>query len=221
MDVEAAARLRRPSWRDARLLVGVALVLASVATGARVVALADRTVPVFAARRTLASGAPLTKDVVTVVHVRLTGTQARYLSARAELPQGRILLRVIGQGEIVPLSALGSVSEMARRPVTVPLDAPPAPGLVVGGSADVWASARRRETAAGGVAGSYASPRPIATSVEIASVARAGSALSSARGSSVQVLLDETELPALLDALANGARVAVVPVPGSDPDLAP
>jgi hypothetical protein len=210
-----AARLRRPSWRDARLLLGLLLVLTSVAVGARMMAAADQTTPVFAARRTLPPGTPLTSDAVSVARIRLTGTEAAYLDARQPLPAGRVLLRVIGPGEILPVSAVGSAGELTRRPVTVPLESAPPSGLVTGSLADVWASPRRRD--AGSSAG-FASPRRIATSVEVFHVARAGSTLSAARSASVQVLLDESELPLLLDALANGARTAVVPVPGSAPE---
>src|SRR4051812_3857138 len=95
-----AARLRRPSWRDPRLLIGLALLLSSVAIGARVVALADHTVPVLAARDTLPTGTPLTDDVLKVVRVRLTGSDARYLDATQAIPRGQVLIRTVGAGEI-------------------------------------------------------------------------------------------------------------------------
>jgi len=72
-----ASRLRRPSWRDSRLLIGVVLVFASVAIGARVVAASDRTVPVFAAASTLTSGHAINRSDLRVVRVRLgSGTAA-------------------------------------------------------------------------------------------------------------------------------------------------
>ncbi len=58
-----ASRLRAPSWRDSRLLVGVLLVVLSVVLGAVVVARADDRVPVYAAARhgrPRASGSPPT-----------------------------------------------------------------------------------------------------------------------------------------------------------------
>ena len=45
-----ATRLRRPSWRDSRLLVGVLLVLVSTVLGSVVVARADDRVPVYAVK---------------------------------------------------------------------------------------------------------------------------------------------------------------------------
>ena len=52
----AAKRLRRPSWRDSRLLVGVLLVLLAATLGARAVAAADDRVPVWVAAGDLVAG---------------------------------------------------------------------------------------------------------------------------------------------------------------------
>ncbi len=46
-----ASRLQRPAWRDARLLVGVLLVLAAAVLGSLTVAAADDRVPMYAAAR--------------------------------------------------------------------------------------------------------------------------------------------------------------------------
>jgi hypothetical protein len=207
-----AARLRRPSWRDPRLLVGVLLVLASVALASRLIAEADRTVPVYAARDALSPGTTLSSDVLAVVRVRLAGTDAVYLDAREPVPRGRVLLRSLGAGEIVPESSTGLASALLTRPVTVPLEGPASNALVKGSLADVWASPRRRDT---GASTGYGEPRRIARAVEVSDVVRPGEGLAAGRSASVEVLLDETELPLVLDALANEARTAVVPVPGS------
>ena len=49
-----ANRLRRPTWKDSRLLVGLLLVLLSTALGGFVVSRAEDTVPVYAAKADLA-----------------------------------------------------------------------------------------------------------------------------------------------------------------------
>jgi hypothetical protein len=214
MPTAPAARLRRPSWRDGRLLVGLVIVLASVALGARVVAMADDTVPVYAARTALPPGTSLRSGDLVVARARITGTEGRYLSAGSPLPAGRVLLRAVGAGELVPLSAVGPASALTTRPVTVPLEGVPPEGLVTGALADVWASERNAGTGAGT---QYGEPRRLARAVEVFHVAEDRGSLAASSGSSVEVLLDEAELPLVLDAIANEARTAVVPVPGSAP----
>jgi hypothetical protein len=208
-----AARLRRPSWRDPRLLIGLFLVLASVAIGARVVAAADHTVPVYAARTTLATGTPLRAGVLEVVRMRVTGSRAQYLDARAAVPPGQVVLRTIGAGEVLPRSAIAPADQMDERPVSIPMDTAPPTGLSTGGLVDVWAS----EKAADESADSYRQPALIAQRVEVFHVDSPDTSLSGQQAGAVEVLLPPEDLPAVLDALANDARLAVLPVPGSAP----
>ncbi|HEY6794409.1 MAG TPA: SAF domain-containing protein [Kineosporiaceae bacterium] len=208
-----ATRLRRPSWRDARLLVGVLIVLLSVVLGARVVALADRTVPVYAATAALPSGHVLARTDLQVVRVRLGSGTAPYLSALRSPPLGLVLARPVGAGELVPLAALGAASSITRRPVGIPLPEPRPVGLQPGAPVDVWSSAK---DSAGGTTG-YRSPVRLVAGAEVYAVSRAESGLVAGAGESVQVLLEEAELRSVLDALANGAKLVVVPAPGGVP----
>lgn len=210
----AAARLRPPSWRDTRLLVGVLLVLASVALGARVVAAADDTVAVYAAATTLPEGSTVAADRLTVVRVRLAAGTAAYLDAGRPLPADAVALRTVGAGELVPAAAVGAAQALARRPVTVPLDGGVPAGLVAGGRLDVWVSARQPDAAAGP---RYGKPVRVAQDAEVFAVSADDGGLGAVRPASVQILLGPEALTAVLDAFANDAKVAVVPVPGAAP----
>ena len=204
-----ARRLQRPSWRDHRLLIGVILVLASVALGARTVAAADHTEPYFAARATLATGTELTAADVTVVRARISGSST-YLDARHALPTGRVLTHAVGAGELIPLSATVAADALALRPVSIPVDGGVPAGLSAGGRVDLWASNREADGGNG-----YLPPQRIAEQVEVSHVQNAGDGLGSGRSASVQVLLAADALPRVLDALANEARIALLPLPGT------
>jgi hypothetical protein len=100
--------------------------------------------------------------------------------------------------------------------VTLPLDDGVPAGVVVGGRLDVWASARTSGgTGTDATTARYAAPRQLAASVEVYAVVADDGSLGSVRPASVQVLLEQGELRSVLDAFANEARVAVVPVPGA------
>lgn len=204
-----AVRLKAPSWRDGRLLVGILIVLASVVLGARVVAAAGRTVPVFVAVADLPTGHPVSASDVRSVRVHLAPGVAGYLSARGGVPAGTVLVRPVGAGELVPVAAVAGASAVTRRPVAVPVPAPLPGGLRPGVGVDLWSSAKEVGTGATG----YAPPVRIAQAAEVYAVTAAGSGLGGAAGSSVQVLLDEGQVRSVLDALANGAKIALVPMP--------
>lgn len=208
----AAARLRRPTWRDPKLLVGVVLVLAAVALGARAVSAADETVPVWAARNVLSVGTPLTADELTVARVRLGDAGEHYLSADGPPPSGLVLLRAVQAGELLPATAVGPADSFTRRPVVIPVLPPLAVGLRPGAVAEIWVALPKTS---GGRA-TFGEPELLVEAADIRSVTAAEGALAASSPSGVEVMLEERDLPAVLDALAKEASVALVPIPGSD-----
>ncbi len=208
---DAPVRLRRPSWRDTRLIVGVLIVLASVALGARVIAAADRTVPAYAAATTLVSGRPLDVDDLRVVRVHLGSSVAGYLGPDGPLPPRATVLRTVQAGELIPVSAIGTGTTTGTRPVSIPIESSLPAQLRPGSWVDVWSSARDPGTGET----TYRPPVLLARAAEVATVTPVSSGLSLSQGASVQVLLDEVAVRAVLDALANGARLALIPAPSA------
>src|ERR1700722_10272635 len=100
-------RVKSPGWLDARLLVGVLLVLGSVLLGARLLAGADHSYRVLATTRDLAAGTVLTDDDVHPVAVRLPDHgRGVYLGAGTSVV-GQQLSRGVARGELLPAGALG------------------------------------------------------------------------------------------------------------------
>lgn len=206
-----APRLRRPGWRDPRLIVGLVLLFGSVAAGARLMAEAGQLRAVYAARTTLPPGTALTADVLRVVRVRVEGSGAGYLDADSQLPAGAVLTRTVGEGELIPMAAIGSAASLSVRPVAIPFDGPPPAGLAAGGRADIWAAVPHREQSRKG----YQAPRQIASEVEVFAVSGPGTGLSSGRSGSLELLVPEQSLTEVLEALANEAKISVLPVLGT------
>lgn len=206
-----ARRLRPPSWRDRRLLVGVVLVLASVALGAAVVGRADTTSPMYAASHVLTPGQRLTPDDVHVVRVRLGRQSSQYLAAAHGLGSGAVVVRSVQQGELVPASAVGPPESVTARPVAVPVPVAAVQGLRAGSLVDVWI-ARKDE---GGQ--TFQLPEPVARSAEVVSVSTGGGVLAASSDATVRLLLSGDLVARVLSAVDNGDRVNVVPVPGSVP----
>ena len=201
-----ASRVRPPSWRDTRLLVGVVLVLASVALGARVVTLAADTEPYYAAARDLTPGDTIGAADVQVVQVRLDSAAGAHLSASQPLTEGLRVRRPVGSGELLPLAAVGDGSDLRVRPVAVPLSQPLPPSVAKGSVVDVWVGARTGEPSR-----PYAAPLLLAEDVTVAEVQEAESGMGATGAGHVQILVGEEALPSLLDSVANEDAVLVVP----------
>lgn len=205
----AASRLRPPSWKDPRLLIGVLLVVGSVVLGARLVQAADRTEPYFAARHALTPGDRVGPDDVAVVRLTLRQADSTYLSAAADLPEGLVAVRTVGAGELVPRAGVGAADDLDVQPVGVPVEGALPAGLVKGAVVDVWVASPDPDRA-----GAFLPPERLVEGAEVAEVAESGRALGAAGGSTVQVLVGPDPLQAVLGALANDAAVALVLAPG-------
>lgn len=124
-----ATRATRPGWRDPRLWVGVVIVMGSVVAGARLLGSADESVPVWAAATDLAAGDELAAADLRSQRVRFVDPADldRYLATDAPLPADARLLVGVGEGELLPRSALGDATEagvlhlpLAVEPTLVP-----------------------------------------------------------------------------------------------------
>lgn len=199
-----AARLRSPSWLDRRLLLGLLLVFTSVVVGARVLAGADTSVPVYAATRDLVAGTALADSDLRVARVRLFGNGDRYVSAAGSKPAGYVLVRAVGRDELLPRLALtADAAATPVRLVTLPVrrnHLPP--GLGHGRAVDVYLSR------SGGGSGSKAvavAPSLVLAGVPVDSVADRGSRLAAADETGVVLRVPVASVAAVVAAAQTGA----------------
>jgi hypothetical protein len=215
LPVPTASRLRRPGWRDARLLVGLLLVLASVATGSYVVARADDRLPVFAASGPLVPGQPLSEDDLVRVDVQLGSEAGRYLSAAAGLAPDRYVLREVADGELVPAAAIGGKDLVGVQPLTLTVDAGAASVLRVGTRVDVYVNPVDRGATTGGT--SFTGPELALQAVSVSGLPQTSDGLGSGSGADrpIQVMAPTDRIKEIIGAVDLGARVTVVPVAGA------
>lgn len=207
----AATRLRRPGWRDPRLLTGVVIVALSVAFGSWVVSAASRTVPVFVADGALTPGEPLVAESLRAVEVRLGAGTGRYLPADEPLPADLVALRVVDDGELVPLTALGV--DAGVRSVAVPVASGLSDRIRAGVVVDLWfvpdAPVVPEQVA------DKPDPSTLAQNVVVEQVDAEDGAIVVDGTVTLHVLVPTDSLPTVLAALSDAGTVAVVPVAGA------
>jgi hypothetical protein len=145
-----AVRMTAPRWLDARLALGVLLVLVSIVAGARIFASADTLTGVYVAAHDLVPGQHLTSADLDVTRVRLPAAGGRYIAAGAAPPVGYVVTRYVGAGELVPLGAVSAGAATTRsRLVTVPVQSGHlADALQRGDLVDVYVTAKAAAGAA-------------------------------------------------------------------------
>jgi len=203
-----ATRVPGRTWKDPRLLAGVAIVAVCVLLGARLLATADDTVPVWSVRADASAGTPVTADDLQRVDLRFgsPAVAGSYLSAEDPLPEGTVLTRDLAGGELLPRSALGPAGEeeLVEVPIALPSHAVPAT-LRTGEHVDVWV-APSEDT------GRLPRAVRVLEGVRVVAVPRDASALGPSTSRQVVVGMpaaDEGRLATALAQLASGAAVIV------------
>lgn len=210
MSVSTAAtgdRLKKPSWKDPRLLVGVLLVLASVVGVVSLVGGADQTTEVYAARGPIAVGEKLSQENVGRVKVRLGDLEGQYITAESGLPEHMVAVQRVGNEELVPRTSLGEMDALNRKPVAVNIEESLPEQVVEGARVDVWVALPDTGSA-------FGEPRLLLPGAEIAQITPGSSTLGSSKSTVLMVLVDDNQMPALLGAQANKAKISVVWNPG-------
>ena len=206
----APRRIRPPRWLDLRLVLGVLLVLGSVLLGARVVAAADATVPVWSAAGDLAAGTVLAAGDLVPVDVRLDDVAGAYL-ATSTRPEGRTLARAVRNGELLPRTALEEPAGLVQLALPVQAGYVP-PGLDRGQVVDVYAVA---DPAAGATATGDGSVALVVAAAPVQAVSGRTEGVLSTATTTVQVVVSVPvdQAPVVLEAI--GGRPLVVVVHGS------
>lgn len=196
------ARLTKPSWKDPRLLVGLLLVLASVAGVVALVDSAHRTVGAYAAKEDIAVGQSIDPSRLVRVDVRLGEAEGRYLTA-GRVPEGKVALQRVAKGDLVPASSLGEPRGVDRKPVSIRVSQPLPAEAEAGTRVDVWVAMPDGRNG-------FSEPKRLVTGAEIAHIETASSALGGSRETNVLVLVEDAKLAQVLGAQANSAKISLV-----------
>lgn len=207
-----ARRLTRPRWRDSRLLVGILLVLVSTALGGWVLAHADDTEPMYAAKSDIVPGQRLTAEDLVVVDARIGDGAARYLPATGALPDQAYALRALRPGELIPAADVGPPEQVRTRVVTVTVDATSAEGLRRGSVVDVWVNRLKEGSSLGRPV--FAGPERLLESVAVARLGDEGRVLGTTGSRTVAVIVPAEDVGKIVGDADAGARITLIATPG-------
>ena len=210
----ASSKRRRSFWFDPRFAIGLVLILVSVIGVDALVNAANASVDVLAARSTLTPGERVHVSDLVPTSVRVGRTAGLYLQASDVPSSGLVVTRAIAAGELVPHTAVGSEVGQFLTSVVVSVNSALAASIVPGSRVDLWsaqpASPSDDGTTTGGT-GSYAAPTVLVSSAIVVRLVDQKNLVAS-NGSSVELLMPKSDTATVLDAIANGAVLSVLPV---------
>ncbi len=214
-DTPSASR-RRPVVVDVRLIIGIVLVVGSIAGVLAVVSAADRRVTVYAASSSLSPGDTVDAADLVVRQVSLDDAHDLYLGPEDLPPAGLVTVAVIRTGELIPLSSVSSVESESSTSIVVQLKVRVSSAVVPGAAVDIWSAAAASGDAAS--LGAFGPPVVLATDAVVSRIVDDEGIIASSDGDSVEVLVPRVRIARLLQAIANGDALAIVPagIPLSD-----
>ncbi|WP_166426710.1 SAF domain-containing protein [Labedella populi] len=207
MSVRASKRRSITRIVDVRLVVGVALVAASIAGVWAVVASADRSVSVYAAGTTIVAGNVVGTEDLVVEQVSL-GRSADLYVAPGGLVDGAVATRSILAGELVPAEAIAATADLAMAPVVVSVSGELPEGVVAGRDVDVWASG------SGGQGDEADPPSVLVAGALVARIVAEESIVAGSSEVSVELSVPDGAVAVLLAASTAGDALTLVPVEG-------
>lgn len=203
----AMMRLRKPRWKDPRLIVGIVLVVASVLMGAVLVSRLSETTSVLVARSAIVPGDPISAGDLETVELRLGEQTDNYVGTLEAIPEGAVALRTVRAGELVPMSAIGQSAGVPLRPVVIPVGAAVAESVVPGATVELWHTAPAAEE------GADAQARLLVPDAVVRRIDE-GSSLGM-QEMTVEVLVPGDSVDEVLEVLSQDERLDVIGIPGA------
>lgn len=203
---DVSPRPRRRFAVDVRLVLGLALVAASVVAVTVLVGVADTRVAVYAAADALAPGDRVDADDLVERSVALDGSEDLYLLVESTPADGFVVTQPVAAGQLVPLSAAGSLDGARATSLVLQLAGPVSTVVETGSLVDVWGVASLEQ-------GEFGTPVVLASQATVVRVLEDETLIAGSGGgaSTVEVLVPRTRVARLLQAIANGDPLAVVP----------
>jgi hypothetical protein len=192
-------------WLDTRFLIGILLVVGSVAGVYTVVSAADSSVQVYAARDSLTQGDVITSDEVLSSSVRVDGASTLYL-LEGDIPaDGLVVTKPVAAGELIPASAVGSAAGLRFGAVVVSVTGQLPASVGPGSLVDLWASRLDEES-------NFGPPSVLVSSATVVRIVEEEGFVVGDSGTTVELLVPRTKIARLLEAIAVGDALSLVPV---------
>ena len=188
-----AKRLKRPTVKDWRFILGVLLVLVSIT------------------KSEIRLGEKITEDKLARVEANIDSAKDKYFT-RADAAQmnGKIAIQRIPAGNLISKESVGTETSPGRRLATVSIDRTAASALKAGERVDVWTSGPRNpDTKSDNRTENGA--RAIVTNAEIVAVTVDEGVLGATGKATVQLWVKEEALAALVKESNSDSKISLIP----------
>ncbi|MDT0156802.1 hypothetical protein Q9R19_04085 [Microbacterium sp. ARD32] len=197
-----SSRARRPFFGDLRFLIGLVLVVVSIAGVWLLVSSSRQTTAVLQATHTVVPGQPVTSADFQVVEVGLGPLTGTYLAPQ-DLEPGAVATRTLAKGELVAAAGVGDEKDSRTTTIVVSSTAIPT-GVDAGSVVELWQAPLLKDGR------TRDEPRVLVGDAVVGRVAEADGMLSESR-TDVEVVVDRSDVADVLAAITGDAVISIVP----------
>ena len=195
---------RRSFSFDPRLVIGLALVVASIGGVVALLSAADETTEVLVAGDHFAPGDRIDRGDLVVLDVRLGVAVDEYLVPGKLPDEGLVVSRSVAEGELVPLAAVGRADSERLASLVLDVEGSLAASVQPGARVDVWAAPELE-------GGRFGPPVVIAGGAMVVRLVTSDSIVSASEATAVEVLVPKSRIARVLEAAANADALSIVP----------
>lgn len=197
-----SSRARRPFFGDLRFLIGLVLVIVSIAGVWLLISTSRRTTPVLQTTRTVLPGESVTSADFRVVDVGLGGLEGAYLAPQ-DLEPRSIAVRTLAAGELVSRTSVEDEERSRTTTVVVSSMTIPA-GMDAGTPVELWHAPMLEDGR------TPDDPRILVGDAIVSRVAETEGMLSQSR-TDVELVIDRSDVARVLAAITGGSIMSIVP----------
>ena len=214
---ESTMRIHKPGFKDPKLIVGLVLILISIAGVIGIIRINNQTYTYYTAKGDIPIGQKITPDMLVTKEVNLGDSKDRYLS-REQIESGKyIAVRQIPAGEFISSSSAQENIRENRRLITVTLDRGLAATFKPGEHVDVWVISPEKEKQKvpeneGNGEQHESEQNPLVQNAEISSIVVDEGVLGANGHANIRLWIDAEKLPGILQAISSDAKITLVPI---------
>lgn len=196
---------------NTRVIVGVFLVALSIVSVFGLMRFTSHKSTTLVATRLLVEGQQITATDVNQRSVQIDELSGQYLDT-PQLAIGKVVMRSIAPGELIPRASLGEASEVIETSIVIEIDSPLASRLGPGSRVDVWAT-EDPSKAQSYDAASPAEPQLVVSRARLAQHVQSSGGFD-AGVDRVEIVVDRQYIPVVLDVQSRGYSFHVVATRG-------
>ncbi|MBX3068547.1 MAG: hypothetical protein IT191_00685 [Microbacteriaceae bacterium] len=184
------------------MLVGILIIIASIAGVFAVINFSDKSISILSTSKVLLPGDRIFEDDLVAVKVNLGSQTTNYLEAGSLPSDGLIVESKVSAGELIPKASVGLAASEKYATVVIEIEGQLPSAVTAGAVVDIWSSNESED--------GYLPPEILVSNATVAKVIE-GEGIISTKSEFVELLIPRDRIARLIEAKSNDSSISLIP----------